>query len=386
MNNKIVYMDNAATTKVSDSVLIAMFPYLTSYYGNSSSQYGLGLESKKAINNARIKIASIINAKPNEIYFTSCASESNNWVLQRIIGGKRNHIITSKIEHHSILNTCKYLESLGAKVTYLDVDSGGFVNPDDVKNAITCNTALVSIMSVNNEIGTIQPINEIGNICKENNIPFHTDAVQAVGHIKINVDKDNIDFLSMSGHKFHAPKGIGVLYIREGNEFSPFLYGGKQERGYRGGTENVASIVGMGTAIVDAYKDIESKNKYIKSLRDKLLLGLIQIPDTYINGILDDRIVNNLNISFKGVDSEALLLLLDLDGICVSSGSACASGSSEPSHVLEAINTSKEYIYNSIRFSLSEDNTIEDVDYVINSVTKNVVKIRKLQKGWYYEN
>lgn len=379
--NKIIYMDNAATTKISENVLSSMLPYLTNNYGNPSSQYSLGLESNKAINNARLKIASIINAKPNEIHFTSCASESNNWVLQRIVSQNKNHIITSKIEHDSILNTCKYLEKLGVNITYVDVDSNGFVNPNDIANAITDKTALVSIMYVNNEIGTIQPIYQIGQICKEKHIPFHTDAVQAIGHIKIDVRKENINLLSMSGHKFHAPKGVGVLYIKDGINLSPLIYGGKQENGLRGGTENLASIVGMSTAIIDAYKNICIKNKYIKELRNRLLYGLDEISDIHINGSMDNRIVNNLNVSFKGTDSEALLSLLNLDGICASSASACTSGNLNPSHVLKAIDTPEEYIYNSIRFSLNEDNTFDEVDYVVNSVIKNVMKIRKLQKG-----
>jgi len=354
-----------------------MLPYLKDNYGNASSLYSLGNKSKQIINKTREQIAKAVDAKSNEIYFTSCGSESDNWALRGILKSG-DHFITSDIEHRAILNTCKYLETQGIEVTYLPVNSDGFVTVNQVENAIKENTKLVSIMYANNEIGTIQPIQKIGQICKEHKILFHTDAVQAVGNIPINVKEQNIDMLSLSGHKIHAPKGIGVLYIRNGIKISPLIYGGHQENGLRAGTENVASIVGLGVAVEEATKNIIDKSIKIKSLRDKLMNGILDnILIAKINGNLENRLSGNLNISFKGVEGESIVLMLDMEGICASAGSACTSGSLQPSHVLKAIGLSDDVARGSVRFSLNEDNTEEEVDYVAEKLQEIIKRLRQ---------
>ena len=374
----MIYLDNAATTKISDNVLSSMLPYLKENYGNASSLYSLGCDSKKAITKARCQVAKAINANANEIYFTSCGSESDNWALQGI-AKKGDHIITSNVEHHAILNTCKYLESQGVEVTYLPVNSFGEIYPKDVENAIKNNTVLVSIMTANNEIGTIYPIKKIGAICKRYNVLFHTDAVQAIGNIPIDVNDMNIDLLSLSGHKFNAPKGIGALYIRKGIKINNLIYGGQQENKMRAGTENIASIVGLGTAIEDATRDIESKSLYISSLRDFLYFEIVKnIPDVKLNGLLERRLHNNLNISFNGIEAESMLLMLDMKGICVSAGSACNSNSIEPSYVLKAIGLNTNESIGSIRFSLCKDNTIQEIEYTTKVIIETVKKLKEL--------
>lgn len=383
--HNIIYMDNAATTKISDNVLQSMLPYLKDNYGNASSQYSLGRDSKMAIETARKQIAEQIGANPNEIYFTSGGSESDNLAIRGVIKNAKkcgyNHIITSNFEHHAVLNTCKDLEENGFEVTYIPVDKNGFVNPKDIENAITDKTALVTIMYANNEIGTIQPIREIADICDTKGIIFHTDAVQAIGHIPINVHRDNIDLLSLSGHKIYAPKGVGVLYIRNGIDVSPIITGGKQEKHIRAGTENVASIVGLGMAMQEVCTNIDERNKYVNYLKNTLMNGLYnKIPYSFINGNINNRLDGNLNISFKGVEGESLLLMLDMKGICVSAGSACTSGSLQPSHVLKAIGVSDELAYTSIRFSLNENNTIDEVEIVIKEVTEIVKKLRNASR------
>ena len=338
---KEVYFDNAATTKLDERVLEEMMPYLKNEYGNASSIYKLGRNAKKAVEDSRDKIAKVINAKPEEIYFTAGGSESDNTIIRGIAyeyKNKGNHIITSKIEHPAVLETCKQLEKEGFEVTYLDVDENGIVKLEELKNSIRKDTILITIMFANNEIGTIQPIKEIGKIAKENNIYFHTDAVQAVGIEKIDVVEMNIDALSMSGHKFYAPKGIGALYVRKGIKFQKLINGGHQEKNKRAGTENVPAIVGMGKAIEMAYENIEEHRKKIKDLRDYYISEVERrIPYIKINGDLEKRLPGNANISFRFIEGEGMLLNLDLKGICASSGSACTSGSLDPSHVLLAL-------------------------------------------------
>ena len=369
---KLIYCDHAATTPVKPEVLNEMLPYFSENYGNASSLYSIGRRSKRAIDTARNRVATAIGAKEKEIYFTSCGSESDNLALKGFAKAnslKGNHIITTKIEHPAILNTCKTLENEGFEITYLNVSNTGLINLEELKNSIKPETILISIMFANNEIGTIQPIKEISKIAKENNIVFHTDAVQAVGNVKINVEELGIDMLSMSAHKFYGPKGMGALYVKEGIEFLRIQDGGHQENNKRAGTENVAGIVGLGKAIEIANSNIESYNSKLKKLRNYFISEITsKYPRAKINGDLANRLPGNINISFPNVDGEELLLKLDNLGICASAGSACSSGSSDPSHVLLAIGLEKSYIDGTLRFTLGEENSIEDMQYVVKSL------------------
>lgn len=381
-----IYFDNAATTKLDEEVLNEMIPYLKNNYGNASSIYKLGRESKKAVEESREKIAEILNCEANEIYFTAGGSESDNTVIKGIARANRkrgNHIITSKIEHPAVLETCKQLEKEGFEVTYLSVNENGIVDLEELKKSIKESTILISIMFANNEIGTIEPIEEIGEIAKEKNIYFHTDAVQAVGSIKIDVQKMNIDSLSISGHKFYGPKGIGALYVRTGVNFEKYISGGHQERNKRAGTENVASIVGMRKALELAYINLDEQNKKIKELRDYYVEQVKdKIPYIKINGDMERRLVGNSNISFRFIEGESLLLNLDLKGICASSGSACTSGSLDPSHVLLAIGLPHEIAHGSLRISIGKYNTKEEVDYLIENLVEIVNRLREMSPLW----
>ena len=370
--NDIKYFDHAATTAVKEEVLKEMLPYFSIEYGNASSIYSLGRKAKKALDNARIQVADAISCHPKEIYFTGCGSESDNIALKGVahsLNKKGNHIITTKIEHHAVLNTCKTLEKQGFRVTYLNVNEDGLINLQELENAICKETILISIMFANNEIGTIEPIEEIGRIAKKHNIYFHTDAVQAMGNLKIDVQKMNIDALSMSAHKFYGPKGVGALYIREGIEFEKQQEGGHQERDKRAGTENVAGIVGLGKAIELAYQNIDEYNKKLLDLREYYINQVEKnIPNIRINGHRTNRLPGNANISFLDMNGEEILFDLDEAGICGSAGSACNSSSGEPSHVLTAIGLPKEAAGTALRITFGEQNTKEDVDYLINTL------------------
>ncbi len=383
---KPIYMDNAATTAVDDEVLEAMLPYFKDDFGNPSSIYGMSRKIKKEIEKVRETVGNALNALPKEIVFTSGGTEADNWAIKSIVKEQlkrgKNHIITSKIEHHAVLHTVKALEKEGFEVTYLDVDSKGFVNPKSVKSAITDKTALVTIMYANNEIGTIEPIEEIGKICKESGVLFHTDAVQAVGHLKIDVKKQNIDLLSLSAHKFHGPKGVGALYVRRGIKLPIFMEGGAQEYNRRAGTENVPGIIGLGKAIELALNDREKRNNELVSKRNKLIKGLLEIEHSRLNGDENKRLPGNVNICFEGIEGESLLLLLDMAGICASSGSACTSGSLDPSHVLLAIGLPHEIAHGSLRLTLDESNTEEEIEYVIQEVKKAVKRLREMSPLW----
>ena len=377
---RFIYLDNAATTKTRPGVVEAMLPYFTEYYGNPSSVYEFSNESKKAINRSRETIAEAIGAKTNEIYFTAGGTESDNWALAataEAYQAKGNHIITSKIEHHAVLHTCEYLEKRGFEVTYLDVDENGVIKLDELKKAIRPTTILISIMFANNEIGTIEPVKEIGEIAKEHGIIFHTDAVQAFGHVPINVDEYHIDMMSASGHKLNGPKGIGFLYIRTGIKTRSFMHGGAQERKRRGGTENVPGIVGFGKAVEIAVNTMEERTKRESELRDYLMNRVMaEVPYVRINGHRTSRLSNNVNFAFQFIEGESLLIMLDMDGICGSSGSACTSGSLDPSHVLLAIGLPHEIAHGSLRLTLNADNTMEEMDYVAESIKKIVEKLR----------
>ena len=377
---KIRYFDHAATTPVSENVFKAMIPYFTYEYGNASSLYTIGRQSKKAIDESRKKVAYAIGAKPHEIYFTSCGSESDNLAIKGVAyanKSKGKHIITSKIEHPAVLNTCRTLEKQGFEVTYLDVDEKGFVSVEQLANAIKPTTILISIMFANNEIGTIQPIEIIGDLAHKKEILFHTDSVQAIGNIKIDVNKLNIDLLSMSGHKFYAPKGIGALYVRDGVDFEKIQDGGHQERDKRAGTENVAEIVGLGEAIEEVYRDFDSYNKKLIELRDFYITEIQnKIPEAKLNGDRTKRLSGNANISFPGVNAQELLLDLDEKGICASAGSACSSGSSSPSHVLTAIGLTPELAEGTLRVTFGKDNTKQDVEFLLNSLEEIIQKIK----------
>lgn len=379
--NSVKYFDHAATTGVKEAVLKEMLPYFNIEYGNASSIYGIGRRAKRAIEEARGKVAKVINAKPNEIYFTGCGSESDNLAIKgiaRALREKGNHIITSKIEHHAVLNSCKSLEQEGFVVTYLNVDEKGLINLQELKDSITDKTILITIMTANNEIGTVEPIEEIGKIAKEKNIYFHTDSVQAIGNIKIDVQKMNIDSLSMSAHKFYGPKGVGALYVREGVPFTKIQDGGHQEKDKRAGTENTAGIVGLGKAIELAYKNIDEYNNKLQGLRDYYIKKVeTEIPDAILNGDRIKRLPGNANISFKNVDGGDLLLKLDENGICASTGSACNTGSAAPSHVLVAIGLQPEYLQGSLRTTFGEDNSKDDVDYLIKYLKQAVKECRK---------
>ncbi len=375
---KIKYFDNAATTQVNQDVIKEMLPYFSIEYGNPSSLYSIGRRAKRALEEARRKIANIINCKPNEIYFTSCGTESDNLAIKGIAYAnkeKGKHIITSKIEHPAVLNTCKELEEQGYKVTYLDVDQNGIVNVEQLKASIKTDTILITIMFANNEIGTIQPIEEIGKIAKENNIIFHTDAVQAMGNLKIDVKKLNINALSMSAHKFYAPKGIGALYVGEDVNFKQIQNGGHQEKNKRAGTENLAEIVGMSKALELIYKNFENHNNKIKELRDYYIEKIQNnIVDSKLNGDRINRLPGNANMSFKNINAEELLFKLDDKGICASAGSACSSGSTSPSHVLTAIGLPPEWANGTLRVTIGMNNTKEEVDYLINALVEIVNK------------
>ena len=376
-----VYFDNAATTRLDEDVLKEMTPYLTNKYGNASSIYKLGRESRKAVEDAREKIAEAINAEPEEIYFTAGGSESDNTILRGIAYSykeKGNHIITSKIEHPAILETCKQLEKEGFEISYVGVDKNGIINLEELENLIKENTILISIMFANNEIGTIQPVEEIGKIAKRHNIIFHTDAVQAVGSVKIDVKQMDIASLSMSAHKFYGPKGIGALYVKKGIRFQKFINGGHQEKNKRAGTENVPAIVGMGKAIELAYEHLDEHTDRIKELRDYYIDEIQKkIPDVIVNGDINKRLPGNANISFENVDGEAMLLNLDLKGICASAGSACSSGSLEASHVLLAIGVPADVAHSSLRVSIGKYNTKEEIDYLIDNLVEIVKSCKK---------
>jgi cysteine desulfurase len=379
-------MDHAATTYTKPEVLEEMIPYFTEYFGNPSSIYSLARKTKMAIDEAREKVAKAINAGEKEILFTGGGTEADNWAIKGIASAHRkkgNHIITSKIEHHGILHTCEYLEKQGYEVTYLDVNEEGFINLDDLRSAIKDTTILVSIMFANNEIGTIQPIKEIGAICKEKKVLFHTDAVQAVGHIPVDVKEMNIDLLSLAAHKFYGPKGVGALYVRKGIKIDNLVHGGAQERGRRAGTENIAGIVGLGKAIELACEHMEENNKKMVVLRDKLMNGLLEIPYSKLNGPKgENRLPGNANIIFEFIEGESILLMLDAKGIAASSGSACTSGSLDPSHVLLSIGRPHEVAHGSLRLSLGDESTEEEVDYVLSVVPEIIQRLRDMSPLW----
>ena len=381
-----VYADNAATTAVSKTALDAMMPYLTDYYGNPSSLYAFAQKAKEALEEARATVASIIGAEPREIYFTSGGSEADNQAIVSMakfgaLKGKK-HLISTKFEHHAVLHTLKALEKQGFEVTLLDVHEDGIVRLEDLEAAIREDTALVTIMFANNEIGTIQPIKEIGELCRSKGIPFHTDAVQAMGHIPVNVKEMNIDLLSMSGHKFHAPKGVGVLYAKRGLPLFNIIEGGAQERGKRAGTENIPGIVALAAALKESVEHMEENTSKIIPMRDKLFAELSKIPHSKINGSLEHHVPGTVNMCFEGIEGESLLLLLDAKGICASSGSACTSGSLDPSHVLLSIGLPHEVAHGSLRLSIGEYNTMEEIDHIIESVPPVVEYLRSISPVW----
>lgn len=377
-----IYLDHAATTPVRREVLEEMIPYFTENYGNASSVHFYGREAKKALDMSRERIAKAIGAKSDEIFFTAGGTEADNWAIKGIAYAnkkKGNHIITTKIEHHAVLHTCEYLEKEGFEVTYLSVDQYGMINLDELKNAITDKTILITIMFANNEIGTIQPIEEIGAIAKEKGIYFHTDAVQALGSVDINVEKMKIDALSMSAHKLNGPKGIGALYIKKGTKILSYIHGGAQERNRRAGTENIPGAVGMGKAVELASANLEQKQQYLKGLRGKLIQGVMEkIPYTRLNGHPEKRLSGNTSFCFEFIEGEALLLSLDIVGIASSSGSACTSGSLDPSHVLLSIGLSHEIAHGSLRLTIGEGNTEEEIDYVLEKLPAIVDRLRQM--------
>lgn len=376
----MIYLDNAATTKTAPEVVEAMLPYFTEYYGNAGSIYGLAGESRKALLRARERIAGTLGAEANEIYFTAGGSESDNWALKAVFEAwqdKGKHIITSRIEHHAVLHTCEYLEKMGARVTYLDVDSEGLVDPGQLERAIRPDTILISVMAANNEVGTIQPVKEIGEIAAAHGILFHTDAVQAYGHLPLAVQECHIDLLSASAHKFNGPKGAGFLYVGKKAGIRSFIHGGQQERGRRAGTENVPGIVGMAAAARRAHEHMEEREQKERMLRD-YLIGRIEaeIPDVALNGHRIRRLPNNVNFSFAGMEGETMLIMLDMAQICVSAGSACTSGAVDPSHVLLAMGLSKERARGSLRLTLCEENTREELDTVVEELARIVARVR----------
>ncbi len=380
--DKMIYLDNAATTKVADSVVDAMLPYFKEYYGNASSIYQLGAKSKEALDESREYIAGTLGAKTNEIYFTAGGSESDNWAIKATADAyaqKGKHIITSAIEHHAVLHTCEYLEKHGYEVTYVGVDENGVIKLDELKAAIRPDTILISVMFANNEIGTIQPIKEIGEIAKEHDILFHTDAVQAYAQVPINVDEMHIDMLSASGHKLNGPKGIGFLYIRKGIKIRSFVHGGQQERGRRAGTENIPGIVVLAAAAKRSFSMLEEKMQKEIELRDYLISRIeAEIPYCRLNGDRKKRLPNNVNFSFQFIEGESMLILLDSKGIAASSGSACTSGSLDPSHVLLAIGLPHEIAHGSLRLTMSEENTKEEMDYVVEQLTAILERLRSM--------
>lgn len=376
MTEKIIYMDHAATTYTAKEVVDSMIPYFTESFGNPSSIYSIGQKNHAAVEHARELAAAALHAEKDEIFFTSGGTESDNWALKGVCFANKHkgkHIITTKIEHHAILHSAEYLTSLGFEVTYVDVDSYGMVSPSEIEKAIRPGTILISVMYANNEVGTIQPIKEIGEIAHKHGILFHTDAVQAAGHIPIDVKADNIDLLSLSGHKFYGPKGTGVLYIRKGVRIKSFIHGGAQENKRRAGTENVPGIVGLGAALERAVKTMPEESKKLTALRDRLIGGLLEIPASTLNGHPKMRLPNNVNVRFEYIEGESLLLFLNMKGICASTGSACNSASLEPSHVLTAMGVPAESAHGSLRLTLGEVTTLEDVEYVI-AETKAIVK------------
>ena len=382
MSDRLIYMDNAATTSVRPEVLEAMMPYFTQHFGNASSIHTFGRCARRALENARKQVAAALGCEAREVYFTAGGSESDNWAIRCAVEAKASkgkHIITSAIEHHAVLHTCEYMEKQGYEVTYLPVDEYGLVSVESVKAAIRPDTVLITIMAANNEIGTLQPIAEIGKVAKENGILFHTDAVQAVGAIPIDVNAWNVDMLSLSGHKLHAPKGIGALYVRKGIRISNLIYGGAQERGLRAGTENLPGIVGLGKAIELAVAELPEYTERLTYLRDKLIKGILEsIPDVQLNGHPTIRLPGNVNVSVRYVEGEALLMRLDLAGVAASSGSACTSGSLDPSHVLLAIGLPHEIAHGSLRLSLGNDTTEEEVDYVLEKLPGIVEALRAM--------
>lgn len=386
MQKRNIYADHAATTAVSDAVLQEMLPYFQEHFGNPSSIYGRGRENERAIIDARARVAKCLGAQPNEIFFTAGGSESDNWAIKGIadkLGAKgKKHIITSVFEHHAVLHTCEFLEKHGFEVTYLPVSADGLIDPRQVEEAIREDTALVTIMYANNEIGTVQPIAEIGAVCKEKGVIFHTDAVQAVGNVEIDVNAQNIDMLSLSGHKFHAPKGIGALYVRRGIFLPNLVHGGGQESGKRAGTENVPGIIGLAKAIELATADIPAKAAKLCPLRDKIIDGLLQIDQTRLNGSREHRLPGNVNLSIVGIEGESLLLMLDHYGIQASSGSACTSGSLDPSHVLLSLGLVHEVAHGSLRLSFGEEFTEEDADYILEVVPQVVERLRAMSPMW----
>lgn len=388
---KQVYLDYSATTPVKEDVVKEMIPYYTEVYGNPSSLYSVGLEAKEGLNTARSRVAALINAEPKEIFFTSCGTEADNWVLEGVadaLKNKGNHIITSKIEHHAVLHTCEHLEKHGFEVTYLDVDSEGFIKPEALEGAIKDTTILVSIMMVNNEVGTVEPIKELAAVAKAHGVLFHTDAVQALGNVPIDVKDLGVDFLSMSAHKIYGPKGVGALYVRKGARINNFMHGGGQETRKRAGTENMAGIVGFGKAAELSMKNLDNHIEHCSTLRDKLLEKIMEnIPYVQLNGSKEKRHPGNLNISFDYIEGEAILLLLDAHGICVSTGSACSSNSLAPSQVLEAMGVPVTKMNGTIRFTVGDFTTDEDIDYVVDTLTKVVARLREMspvtgKEGW----
>ena len=381
-----VYVDNAATTQVSESALNAMLPYFRDTYGNPSSLHHVGQRAKEALEDARERVAKCIGAEPREIYFTSCGTEADNQAIFSAAynGAKKGkkHIISSKFEHHAVLHTLEKLKSEGFEITLLDVYEEGIVRPEDLKAALRDDTALVTIMTANNEVGTVQPIKELAQICREKGVTFHTDAVQAVGHIKVDVKELGVDMLSVSAHKFHGPKGVGFLYCRKGVPLQVFMNGGAQERNRRAGTENTAGIVGLTVALEEAVQNLDKNSAHISKLRDRIIEGIADIELSYVNGDLKRRLPGTVNMCFEGIEGEGLLLLLDQKGICASSGSACTSGSLDPSHVLLAMGVPVESAHGSLRISLSEYNTEEEVEHIIKSIHEVVVYLRSISPVW----
>ncbi|MCI6907952.1 MAG: cysteine desulfurase NifS [Clostridiales bacterium] len=383
--SRYVYADNAATTPVSEAVFRAMEPWLRGGYGNPSSIYSIGREAHEAVEHARAQVAAVIGASPSEIVFTGCGSEADNFAVKGIASAQRNrgrHIISTKIEHHAMLHTFDYLKKLGFEITLLDVDSDGLVSPADVEAAIRPDTILISVMAANNEIGTIEPLAEIGAVAAAHKIPFHTDAVQAYGHIPLDVREMNLSLLSLSGHKLYGPKGIGALYIKNGVRIDTFLHGGGQERGRRGGTENVAGIVGLGVAAEAAAASMAEESARIAAMRDRLIVELLKIPYSRLNGHPTRRLPGNASFCFEAIEGESLVLTLDMLGVAASSGSACSSGSLDPSHVLMAIGLPHEVAHGSLRLSLGAENTEEDVDRIVDAVRASVSRLRDMSPMW----
>jgi len=381
---KIIYADHAATTPVDERVIKVMLPFFKEKFGNPSVIYDLGVEAKKAIEKSRNKIAELINASPDEIFFTSGGTESDNWAIKGIAESypEKKHIITSNIEHHAVLNTIEWLEAKGYEITYLKVDAQGLINPEDVEKAIRKDTLMVSIMHANNEIGTIEPIEEIGRICREKNVIFHTDAVQTLGKLPIDVKKMNIDLLSASSHKIYGPKGVGMLYVRKDIEIAPLIHGGGQERKMRSGTENVPGIVGFAKALEIAHKNMNKENEKLKRLTDYLKKEILSIEGTHLNGHSILRVPGNLNFWFEGIEGEGLIMLLNEEGICASTGSACSTSSLKPSHVLTAIGISPEHSHGSLRLTLGRSTTLKDIKFIAKIVKASVEKLRNMSVTW----